>query len=191
MKSEQSIAFKEWASIVNALAQGKQILILRKGGIREDSGEFQVEHDEFFLFPTYEHQNKSDLKVEAHPVLDFSLNGRPDPNKIPIQYYVKTEQVMNLTDEAELARLRDFHIWSDEAVAKRFHYGRQKGLYVITCRIFKLPKPHVISNTPEYAGCKSWVTLTEKISTLGAKPILSDFQFKDQSEAIESSLIKS
>src|SRR3989338_5866122 len=64
MKTENPIAFKEWAVIVNAFRQGKQILILRKGGIREETVDFQVEHNEFFLFPTYEHQNKADLKSE-------------------------------------------------------------------------------------------------------------------------------
>ncbi len=37
------IAFKEWAVIVDALGRGDQILILRKGGISEGRGGFQIE----------------------------------------------------------------------------------------------------------------------------------------------------
>lgn len=191
IKLENHIAFKEWASIVGALSEGRQILILRKGGIREESGEFRLEHDEFFLFPTYEHQNQSDLKPEAHQSLESALKTKPDSNSLPIRYYVKTEGVIQMTDEVELERLRPYHVWSDEAVTKRFHYGRQIGLYVIMCRVFKLPSAHAIRVTPEYAGCKSWVELTEKLSTQGAKPVLSEVEFQRQLEAINSSLVKS
>src|SRR5687768_11757609 len=37
-------AFKEWAIIVDALARGDQILILRKGGISEGREGFQIDH---------------------------------------------------------------------------------------------------------------------------------------------------
>ena len=105
MKAEHNIAFKEWASIVNALAQGKQIIILRKGGIREDAGEFQVEHGEFFLFPTYEHQNEADLKPDVHEDLKMLIWTKPDPAEIPIRYYVQAVGVFHLTEERDLDRL--------------------------------------------------------------------------------------
>ena len=35
-------AFKEWAVICRALAEGRQALILRKGGIAEAGGDFRV-----------------------------------------------------------------------------------------------------------------------------------------------------
>ena len=37
-------AFKEWAVVCRALTEGKQALILRKGGIAETGGRFQLEH---------------------------------------------------------------------------------------------------------------------------------------------------
>lgn len=191
MKNENKVAFKEWAVVVDALARGKQILILRKGGIREDGGEFQVEYDEFFLFPTYEHQNKADIKPEAHGDLEFAIETKPTSNLLPIEYYVRAENVIQITDETELERLKPYHVWSDEAVKKRFHYGRQKGLFIIASRIFRLPSPHVIKVTPEYAGCKSWVGLNENLSTHGAKPVLSEAAFQSQWALISSSFVKS
>ena len=47
MQPSSNIAFKEWAVVVDALGQGEQVLILRKGGIREERGEFHVDHREF------------------------------------------------------------------------------------------------------------------------------------------------
>ena len=37
-------AFKEWSVTVRALAEGEQLVTLRKGGIREDQKHFQLEH---------------------------------------------------------------------------------------------------------------------------------------------------
>ena len=43
-------ALKEWATVVNALENGDQTVLLRKGGILEDSSGFVVESEKFFYF---------------------------------------------------------------------------------------------------------------------------------------------
>ena len=63
------VALKEWAVTVDALAQGTQILLLRKGGIHEEGKDFRVIHPEFLLYPTYEHQREDLLKAERQPDL--------------------------------------------------------------------------------------------------------------------------
>jgi len=191
MKTQNHFAFKEWATIVHALASGKQILILRKGGIREETGQFQMEQDEFFLFPTYEHQNKEDLKPEIHGDLESVIQSKPAGNTLPIQYYAQVIETIQIADEGELDRIRPYHVWSDQAVRKRFHYGQKKGLYAIIVRVFHLPSAHTIGVTSEYAGCKSWVELKETLSTTGAQPALSNSAFQKQLEAINTSLVKS
>ena len=60
------MALKEWAVTCQALARGEQVLLLRKGGIHEDSKDFRVIHREFLLYPTYEHQ-KRELLQPAPP----------------------------------------------------------------------------------------------------------------------------
>src|SRR4029078_10883002 len=61
-----SVALKEWASVCDALESGRQIVLLRKGGIYEAAGEFELENPQFLLFPTYLHQNLNMLKPEGH-----------------------------------------------------------------------------------------------------------------------------
>src|SRR4029434_4686398 len=61
-----SIALKEWAAVCRALETGRQMILLRKGGIYESAGEFEVENRQFLLFPTFLHQNLAMLKPEAH-----------------------------------------------------------------------------------------------------------------------------
>src|ERR1700751_5510164 len=80
------IAFKEWAGTVRALAEGEQLLTLRKGGIREPDKHFKLEYDRFFLYPTFDHQ-RADLVRESHrpelsPALEEGVwaEGEPAPH---------------------------------------------------------------------------------------------------------------
>ena len=74
------IALKEWAVTVRALNQGSQVLLLRKGGIREEGKDFRVVHPEFILYPTYEHQRPDLLKApyqgDLQQVLDTGYTRR-------------------------------------------------------------------------------------------------------------------
>jgi len=45
------------AVVCSALEAGRQIILLRKGGIYESAGEFEIEHRQFLFFPTFLHQN--------------------------------------------------------------------------------------------------------------------------------------
>ena len=59
------IAFKEWAGVCAALAEGRQSLIVRKGGIAEGPRGFAPEHDVFWLYPTQVHQAEQGLRIDA------------------------------------------------------------------------------------------------------------------------------
>src|SRR5271154_4893658 len=66
LPSQIAVALKEWATVCRALESGRQILLLRKGGIYEAAGEFELEHRRFLLFPTFLHQNLAMLKPVEH-----------------------------------------------------------------------------------------------------------------------------
>src|SRR5712692_4652503 len=67
------IAFKEWAVTVRALAEGEQLVTLRKGGIREPERHFRLEHDRFFLYPTFDHQRTDLVRESDQPELRRAL----------------------------------------------------------------------------------------------------------------------
>ena len=73
-------ALKEWATVVKALEQGKQTVILRKGGILETASGFNIESKKFFLFPTWEHQEIKDVIREFHYFLNNVLVNRRSEN---------------------------------------------------------------------------------------------------------------
>src|SRR5437763_16904551 len=67
------IAFKEWAVTVRALAEGEQLLTLRKGGIREPGKHFKLDHQRFFLYPTFDHQSPELVRQSHRPELILAL----------------------------------------------------------------------------------------------------------------------
>jgi len=48
------IAFKEWAVTVRALAEGEQLITLRKGALHQAHRPLKLAHERFFLYPTFD-----------------------------------------------------------------------------------------------------------------------------------------
>ena len=82
----QSIGFKEWALVCAALGEGRQTVIIRKGGIAEGRAGFAFQHREFFLFPTFFHEQLERVRT-TEPVLP-----EPVPNVIEISCFARVEE---------------------------------------------------------------------------------------------------
>ncbi|MBI5757751.1 MAG: DUF1802 family protein [Planctomycetales bacterium] len=183
------IAFKEWAVICAALADGRQSLIVRKGGIQEGPSGFRVEHREFWLFPTYLHQKPEALADESRPLLDRVQGEQPAAGAVHLGLYAVVEDVVSVTDESLLTRLTGLHVWSHRTLSERFHY-RRPGLFVLTVRMYRLPNPIVIPDSPHFAGCRTWIDLPSEppLSTAGLMPVVSDKEFARQRQAIQAAV---
>ncbi len=182
------IAFKEWASIVDILGTGDQILILRKGGIHERGKKFDVAHEKFFLFPTFEHQNPKDLKPEAEGILRKVLESKPDSTVIPLRIYCAVQNSFWISDEKMLQKLSPFHKWSESCIQDRFHWGDQKGLFGIAVRTYALAETLNLPNQKRYGGCRSWVELEEPVSTASLSPVLTEQVFEKKMDEINQAL---
>lgn len=170
------IAFKEWAAICQALQTGRQIAIFRKGGIHEGREGFRVEHDAFWMFPTYEHQSLAGLSNEATDLLELSQAKKPVAGGWAISLWAEVQSVVELRDKSVLPRLSGQHVYASRTLDERFHY-RTPGLFVLPVRVFQLPEPIVIPDSPHFAGCRSWVDFPDSLATDGAEPVLSDDEF--------------
>ncbi len=171
------IALKEWASVVRALEEGVQIVILRKGGISEVEGRFEVTHEEFLLYPTYEHQIERHLQPEWRKLIRES-EARHIEGKVRFSSWARVEQIHRVGSPEELDRLGLEHIFAPSYLDMRFAYKPELPLYVLVLRVLLLPEPVVIDETPTYAGCRSWVTLKEDIPIQAAHPVLTDEEFR-------------
>jgi hypothetical protein len=172
-------AFKEWAVICAALAKGRQVVILRKGGIHEGRAGFRVHHGEFWLLPTYLHQSIAGVVEKAEPLLYEVLTAPPPAGIVRISQYAVVEQVFEVDEPSRLATLAGQHIWSLQTLEQRFHYGRP-GLLALAVRVYQIPNLHEMRETRHIAGCRSWVDLQQELPTAGAQPVVSDAEFAER-----------
>jgi hypothetical protein len=171
-------AFKEWAVICRALAEGKQALILRKGGIAEPAGEFEVEHRRFWLFPTYVHQQREGLQEHARSLLDEVEAAKPPVGIVRLTHFAEIDGIYRLRDLPPALLLSHLHLWSNETVAKRFAY-RVPGLFVLPVRVWRVAQVFELPDTTYYQGCRSWVELERGLPTDGATPVLPEKALED------------
>ncbi len=183
-----TIAFKEWAVICRALEEGRQALILRKGGIAETGGEFRPEHDRFLLYPTFFHeQHRLGIKPELMPLLDSVEADRPPAGTLRISSFVEVCDCRHITELDRALALDPLHAWTTASVRQRFQY-RSPGLYALTVRTYRLRSPVEVPERPEYAGCRSWVTLTEGVPHTDAEPALTDDAFDEYRREVATRL---
>jgi hypothetical protein len=170
-----NVALKEWASVCRALETGRQIMLLRKGGIYESAGEFELEHREFVFFPTYLHQNLKMLKPEAQ---EGFASHAAEPDTVTLSLAGRVKDIVEVSSRAQMDRLDAEHVWTAPLIDMRFSYRPENPLYVLVVRAYRLAAPVVVENTPAYAGCKSWVPLAAAVSTDNATGVLGDGEFE-------------
>jgi hypothetical protein len=154
-----SIAFKEWAVVCEALARGVQTVILRKGGIAETGGVFTPEHSQFWLYPTFFHeQQQAGVKPEWLHLLQEVEATKPETGLLRFTQWVEVEHIEYLTDLEKALAQEPHHILNEAVIRQRFAY-RTPGLYFLNVRVHRAAEPLVLVERPEYAGCKTWVEL--------------------------------
>ena len=156
--------------------RGEQIIILRKGGIHEGRGGFQVEHPRFWLFPTGFHQQRESVIPSAQ--VRYDTLQLPGSDSVRIEAFCEVVDWRKL-DSLEAAQgLRGEHIWTEDVIAQRFDWGKEKNIFALAVRVFRIPKPIELPIVPAYGGCKSWIELEDEISVDSAAPVLDDALFQ-------------
>jgi hypothetical protein len=196
-------AFKEWAVTVRALAEGEQLITLRKGGIREDNKHFEIEHDRFFLYPTFDHQQVGMVRETHRPELARALEegvwadgeppasaldsptGVPQPERVRIRAWAEVAASYLITDPRAVDALSPFYVWTPDYAEKRLRWKRRHPLHVILLRTYRIPRPVTVKVRDEYLGCRSWLELHRDLPFEGT-PVLSDEEFERAAEEIEA-----
>ena len=197
------IALKEWALTVRALAEGDQLVTLRKGGVREEGKHFEIEHDRFFLYPTFDHQ-RTDLVRESHrSELGRALEegvwpeGKPpesalsedggigQPERVRLRAWAEVAASYLVTDPRAVEALSPYYVWTPDYAEKRLRWKRRHPLHVILLRTYRIPRPVTVKVRAEYGGCRSWLEVQRDLPFEGT-PVLSDEEFERAAEQIES-----
>ena len=162
-------ALKEWASAINALGRGHQVILIRKGGIADPK--FGLEAARFYLFPT-----------------NFHDGGGLPPSAVPITHWCEAVRTWQVRDLPTLLRLEPFVVFDREALETRYRFRSDQAVHVIAVRTWALPRPIPVAMTAAYAGCRSWVSLDEEIDIDGSRPVLTDAALQAKIEQVSSAL---
>jgi hypothetical protein len=195
-------ALKEWAIVCDALEDGLQTLLLRKGGILEYKQGFDVKHDSFFLYPTLEHQSSEYIQSDYRGKFDRTYANSiqtDDQNYVTIRAWAKVERIYEILNADVLAKIDDYHIWNKKYLRLRMSYNASRPLVVLVIRVYKLVRPLKFEIDPKWSGCKSWIDIkVPEYDFLNAtaafnksdliEPVLVDSEFEKISHELEEAL---
>src|SRR5512133_3486220 len=142
----ESVGFKEWSLVCDALGRGEQSIILRKGGIVEGRQGFSFRHREFFLFPTFFHEQVAKVRIA-------SANLPWAGDTIAIRWYATVERALRIGSRRIAEAVAPLQSLTAAVVCERFGY-RDAGLPVAFLRVFELWPSGILQHEQRFAGCR-------------------------------------
>lgn len=184
INQELTVALKEWAVVQRSLLEGHQIILLRKGGLIEETGDFDLRATQFLLYPTYEHETErlGDVQPCFGQWLREEEARKTPPTEIRIEAAAEVTDVVRVEDRAKLLTLAPQHIWSPQFIHGRYDWEPYKPVFVLLLRVYRLAAPTTLPVLRQYGGCRSWIELAERVSTAGAVPTVSEERYKRRRE---------
>ncbi len=179
INQELTIALKEWAVVQRSLLEGHQIILLRKGGLIEETGDFDLRATQFLLYPTYEHETErlGDVQPCFGQWLREEEARKTAPTEIRIEAAAEVTDVVRVGDRAKLLALAPQHIWSPQFIHGRYDWEPYKPVFVLLLRAYRLATPKIVPVLRQYGGCRSWIEMAEPIATKDAVPAVSEERY--------------
>jgi len=177
-----NIALKEWSATCRALELGRQIILLRKGGLLDAEGTFDLEHSGFWFAPTKWHQDTRLLKSEHQDLLKATP---PAKGVLPLRAWARVEKswAVSFEESEKLSRLN--HIWSNSYLDSRWNYQPERPIFCIALRVWKTPLEISVPMKVEYSGCRSWIEMHQSLSLQNLEPAVNDTEFFGALEQVE------
>ncbi|MGE2727540.1 DUF1802 family protein [Mycolicibacterium pulveris] len=148
-------ALKEWSAAVHALLDGRQTVLLRKGGIHEKR--FAVTASRFLLFPTVAHSHADRVRPEHRDLLAPAAADSTE-DAVVIRAGARVVAAVEVHRPEALKHIAPLHIWTDESVRNdRLDFRPRHRLTVLVVQASPLTEPLRLTRSPDYAGCTSWV----------------------------------
>jgi hypothetical protein len=177
-------ALKEWNVAVKALSEGETIVLLRKGGIKEVNNRFQILHQRFWLYPTYEHQKPELLKPEYASEVK-TVPSQWHPETVEITCAAEITDVFSVSNANTVRALFPYHIWNDRFVSDRLAWKPRQPISVLLLRAYRLDRSLLIPYRQEYGGCKSWIDLLKTINEPNLTPVLNQNEYDILADTIK------
>src|SRR5260370_19013939 len=192
-----ALALKEWDVVVAALEQGRQAILVRRGGLDDPGQRFSAPRSgPFWLYPTLFHERGVFLKPEHRELLVPGMHraprqvavaaGRPEGHPRPVSAGMVSlgavAEVVEVVEAASLERLRALEertVSTDRYLTLRFKQrqlsdGASLRPVVAVLRVSALPVRVEVPDLPEYGGCRSWVELRDPPDASAAVALWDD-----------------
>ena len=177
-------ALKEWSAAVHAMLEGRQTVLLRKGGIHEKR--FTLDSPHFLFFPTVAHSHAQRVRPEHRELLG-PASADSTEKEIVLRAGAKVVAAVEVNRPERLKDLAPLHIWTDESVrADRLDFRPKHRLTVLVVQVSPLAEPERVRRAPEYAGCTSWVPLP--VNPMWATPVHEDSTLRDIAARVRDSV---
>jgi hypothetical protein len=177
-------ALKEWSAAVHALLDGRQTVLLRKGGIHEKR--FEVTASRFLLFPTVAHSHAERVRPEHSDLLAPAAADSTD-DALVLRAGAKVVAAVEVNRPEALDEIESLHIWTADSVKEdRLDFRPKHRLTVLVVQASPLVEPVRLARAPEYAGCKSWVPLP--VDPAWADPVRDDAALADIADRVRRSV---
>jgi hypothetical protein len=186
--ASQQKALKEWAVVCRALAEGRQSVLLRKGGIIEETRDFALVERRFLLYPTYEHQDVSSVQPPYRAWFEETMADRPPDDMVRVDAWAEVTDLFLTHDLDAMLALSDHYAWSHDYTRMRMAYKPRKPMNVVVVRAWRLPATVDVPVEEHFAGCKSWVPLESVTPFDASRPAVSDDAHARRVESIGSAL---
>ena len=159
-----------------ALGCARQSVIVRKGGIAEGRDGFSFMHREFFLFPTWFHEQPQKVRQVGIEMPE------EDSQVVRIKYAARVDVSRTITSWEIAEALAPFHILRPDVIRERFDYDNAPGVHVAFVRVFCVTPTWTFPNEKRYGGCRSWVNLPQVPSNIILEPVSSDAKHNERKE---------
>ena len=177
-------ALKEWSAAVHAMLDGRQTVLLRKGGIGEKR--FDLAAPEFVFFPTVAHGHAERVRPEHRDLLDASASDSTE-TEVVVRAAAKVVAAVAVNRPDGLEEIVQTHIWTAESVrADRLDFRPRHLLTVLVVQARPLIEPVRLLREPAYAGCVSWVDLPVRPAL--ADPVHDDAALAEIAERVRASV---
>lgn len=183
-----AMALKEWATVLEAMAKGEQIVLIRKGGLIEPGSGFDLVADQFVFYPTFEHQAVNYLRSPYQAYFEQASQQRAAEGQVRFELFGQAVFSVKSHEPKIVEHLKDFHIYNDDFVSQRLKWQPDQPLLIAVIRAFRLSLPSIIPVAAQYAGCKSWVELESPVTLEGLQPVLSDADFAQRFNQVKALL---
>jgi hypothetical protein len=177
-------ALKEWSAAVHAMLDGRQTVLLRKGGIHEKR--FTLDSTHFVFFPTVAHSHAQRVRPEHRDLLEAAAADSTEA-EIVLRAGAKVVAAVEVNRPERLEDIAPMHIWTAESVrADRLDFRPRHKLTALVVQVSPLADPERVARVPAYAGCTSWVPLP--VNPMWSTPVHDDATLRDIAARVRDSV---